>query len=53
MRARRKQYEGNDAAIIAIIKDGTARANILAEETLALAKEAAGLGFFKRTIALH
>lgn len=52
MRERRRQYEGNDAAIIEIIKDGTARANILAEETLALAKDAAGLGFFQRTIAL-
>jgi tryptophanyl-tRNA synthetase len=53
MRERRRQYEGNDAAIIEIIKDGTARANILAEETLALAKDAAGLGYFKRTIALR
>ncbi len=50
MRERRKQYEGNDGAIVAIIKEGTARANTLAEETLRMAKDAASLGYFTRRI---
>jgi tryptophanyl-tRNA synthetase len=52
MRERRRRYEGDAAAVIAIIKEGTARANLVAEETLALAKQAAGLGYFRRTISL-
>ncbi len=50
MRARRAKYEVTDDRIIEILGDGTARANDLAEETLALAKEAAGLGFWKRSL---
>jgi tryptophanyl-tRNA synthetase len=50
MRERRRQYEGDDAAILAILKDGCARANAIAEETLAMAKDAAGYGFFKRAL---
>ncbi|MFK7960601.1 MAG: tryptophan--tRNA ligase [Phycisphaerales bacterium] len=52
MRDRRKQYEGNDDAIIDILRDGTRRANVLAEDTLARAKEAAGLKFFDRTLSI-
>ena len=52
MRERRKQYEGNDAAIIAILKDGSARANALTEETLALVKKAASLDYFPRRLTL-
>ncbi|MSR29408.1 MAG: tryptophan--tRNA ligase [Phycisphaerales bacterium] len=52
MRERRKQYEGNDGAIIEILRDGTSRANALAEETLAKAKTAAKLGYFPRRLAL-
>ncbi|MDP7005883.1 MAG: tryptophan--tRNA ligase [Phycisphaerales bacterium] len=51
MQERRAKYDGDDDTIIDIIRDGTARANVKTEETLAMAKEAAGLGFFRRTIA--
>ncbi|MGY8752583.1 MAG: tryptophan--tRNA ligase [Phycisphaerales bacterium] len=51
MQDRRSEYEGDDDTIIDIIQDGTARANVKTEETLAMAKEAAGLGFFNRTIS--
>jgi tryptophanyl-tRNA synthetase len=50
MQERRAQYDGDDDIIIDIIKDGTARANVQTEKTLAIAKEAAGLGFFTRKI---
>ena len=52
MQERRVQFEGDDDAIIDIIRDGTAQANLKTEETLAMAKEACGLGFFDRSIAL-
>ncbi|MBT4524132.1 MAG: tryptophan--tRNA ligase [Phycisphaerae bacterium] len=51
MQERRAEYEGNDDTIIDIIRDGTARANVKTEETLAMAKEACGLGFFNRSIS--
>ena len=35
-----------------ILKSGTSRANAIAEETLAMAKEAAGLGYFDRRLEL-
>ena len=53
MRERRAKYEGDDAYVIDVLKSGTARANALTEETLAMAKEACGLGFFKRSLELH
>ncbi len=52
MRERRAQYEGKDAEILEILKAGTERANALAEETLARAKDAANLGFFRREIRM-
>ncbi len=52
MRKRRAAYEGDDAKVIEILRSGTARANAVAEETLALAKEASGLGYFRRTLEL-
>ena len=51
MQERRSQYDGDDSTIIDIIRDGTARANIRTEETLAMAKEASGLGFFERKLS--
>ena len=50
-RERRAKYE-SDADVIDILKSGTQRANALTEETLALAKEAARLGFFERTLTI-
>jgi tryptophanyl-tRNA synthetase len=50
MRARRAEYEGpgGDDTVIDIIRAGTRRANAVAEETLALAKERMGLMFGTR-----
>lgn len=50
MRARRAEYEGpgGDDTVIDIIRAGTRRANAVAEETLALAKERMGLLFGTR-----
>ena len=52
MRERRAQYDapGGDDLVIDIIRDGTRRANITAEDTLWRAKEAMSLGFFPRTL---
>ena len=54
IRAKRAEYEkpGGDDLIIDIIKAGTNRANGVAEETLHMAKEAMGLDFGRRTLAL-
>ncbi len=50
MQERRAEYEGDDDTIIDIIRDGTARANVQTEQTLQMAKDASGLGFFERKI---
>lgn len=52
MRQRRAQYEGDDKAVLDILKAGCIRANEEAEKTLALAKEAASLKFFGRRVTL-
>jgi tryptophanyl-tRNA synthetase len=51
MRERRRQYESDDAAILKILKEGSERAIAATEKTLALAKDAAGAGFFPRTVS--
>ena len=43
----------SDAYVIDVLKSGTSRANALTEETLAMAKEACGLGFFQRSLDLR
>jgi len=52
MRERRAALEGSsgDDEVMEILRAGTARANGVAEEALAMAKEAMGLGFGRRTI---
>ena len=50
-RERRTKFESDDD-VIDILKEGTRRAIVLTEETLAMAKEAARLGFFRRTLTL-
>ena len=50
MRERRKQVEGNDAAILKILKEGNERAIAAAEKTMNLAREATGLKFFARIV---
>jgi len=51
MKERRARYEGDDEAILDILRDGCARANRIAEDTLEHAREACGLHFFPRTVA--
>lgn len=50
MRARRAEYEtpGGEERIVEIIKEGTRRANVVAEETLLMAKRAMKLEFGAR-----
>ncbi|MEM9662065.1 MAG: tryptophan--tRNA ligase [Planctomycetota bacterium] len=52
MRERRAAYDGPDGEkkIIEIIRDGTARANTVAEETLHMAKQAMHLDFGARSL---
>ena len=50
MRERRLKYEGNDDEVIDILKSGTTKANAIGEKTLAMAKEAARLGYFTRRL---
>jgi len=54
MRARRAEYEGpgGEDTVIDVIRDGTRRANEVAEETLWRAKEAMRLGFFRRDLSI-
>ena len=50
MRERRAAWDDRDDDLIDILREGSRRANAVAEETLAMAKEAAGLGFWKRSL---
>lgn len=50
MRERRARYEGRDDLVLEILKAGCARANAMAEQTLERTKEAARLGFFRRSL---
>ena len=52
MRERRRQLEGDDRAIIDILKDGCIRANQVAEETLAMVKDATKLAYFPRRLTI-
>ena len=54
IRARRAGFEGpsGDDAAIDVIRAGADRANAVAEETLARAKDAMRMGFFDRTVGL-
>jgi tryptophanyl-tRNA synthetase len=53
IRERRKHYEARPDDVIDALKRGTAKANIVAEETLYLAKKAMKQDFFgKRTLSL-
>jgi tryptophanyl-tRNA synthetase len=53
MRARRAEYEkpGGDDLIVDVIRDGTKRANVVAEETLYMAKRAMKLDFGRRALS--
>ena len=51
MRERRAKYEGNEDLVMEILKAGCARANIVAEETLARVKSKANLVSWPRALA--
>jgi tryptophanyl-tRNA synthetase len=52
IRARRKQYEDRPADVLDVLREGTKRANAVAEETLALAKKAMKQDYFPRKLTL-
>ncbi len=52
MRKRRAGYEGDDDVVLDILRAGCKRANEVAEETLAMAKEAACLKYFDRELCI-
>jgi tryptophanyl-tRNA synthetase len=52
IRARRKQFEDRPDDVIDVLKAGTKKANIVAEETLAMAKKAMKQDYFARTLSI-
>ncbi|MEX0885990.1 MAG: tryptophan--tRNA ligase [Phycisphaeraceae bacterium] len=52
IRQRRGELEANPDRVLRILRDGTRRANGLAEQTLAHAKKAMGFDFFDRTLKI-
>jgi tryptophanyl-tRNA synthetase len=52
IRQRRLQFEKDPGYVLNVLRDGTARANILAEQTLMLAKQAIRQDYFPRTLTL-
>ncbi len=52
VRVRRREYAARPDDVIEILRAGTQRANVVAEETLALAKRAMKQDFFARTLTL-
>jgi tryptophanyl-tRNA synthetase len=52
IRTRRKQYEARPDDVIDVLKAGTARANAVAEETLAMAKKAMKQDYFSRSLSV-
>ena len=51
IRARRKQFEQRPADVLDVLRQGTKRANAVAEETLALAKKAMKQDYFGRKLS--
>jgi tryptophanyl-tRNA synthetase len=52
VRTRRKQYEDRPDDVLDVLREGTRRANVVAEETLALAKRAMKQDYFPRNLTL-
>ena len=52
MRQRRRHFEARPDDVMDALKRGTARANVVAEETLAMAKKAMRQDYFKRSLSL-
>lgn len=47
IREKRESYEGKEGELMEILKEGTKKANEMADETLAQVKEAMGINYFK------
>src|SRR4051794_24099959 len=52
IRTRRKQYEATPDDVLDVLRAGTKRANVVAEETLAMAKKAMKQDYFPRKLSL-
>ena len=52
IRTRRRQYEARPDDVLDVLREGTRRANAVAEETLAMAKKAMKQDYFPRTLSL-
>jgi len=52
IRVRRKQFEARPDDVLDALRTGTRRANVLAEETLALAKKAMKQDYFSRSLGI-
>jgi tryptophanyl-tRNA synthetase len=53
IRERRKTYEQRPDDVLDVLREGTKRANAVAEETLALAKKAMKQDYFGRTLTIR
>lgn len=53
IRQRRKQFESNPDNVLDVLREGTRRANVVAEETLYLAKQAMKQDYFRRTLRVE
>lgn len=53
IRQRRKQFESNPDNVVDVLREGTRRANVVAEETLQLAKQAMKQDYFRRTLRIE
>jgi len=52
MRQRRLQYENDPGFVMDVLRQGTARANVVAEQTLALTKKAMKQNYFSRELTI-
>lgn len=52
IRQRRKQYEADPTGVLEVLREGTRKANVVAEETLALAKAAMKQDYFHRSLTI-
>jgi tryptophanyl-tRNA synthetase len=52
MRQRRAAFEADPQRVIRVLEEGTARANVVAEETLWMAKKAMKFDFFPRQLGV-
>jgi tryptophanyl-tRNA synthetase len=53
IRQRRLQYEKDPGEVLRVLREGTARANAVAEETLYAAKKAMGQDYFARSLEIR